>query len=336
MPEKKVKPPAAEEPPQAPEQQAEVQEQEPVQAGHSVWPWLIPLLLVLAAGALWFLSPQQTRDAFIDRLSGADKTITKPEPTAPAKPEPATPVEPVKPEPEPTPQPEPEPEPPQPTVTSEEVQHLLDTIADLSTKLQGLREEQQALKAEQAALRDALRARQRMDLRSRLKWITQTEISPAQLRIFWEDITLLPILSDEQRQQAEHMRQVATKLDRDMQAWSQKLQHHADKLLPPEAEAIPAQTNQNWLSWLTQYFHVSRAPSEQRRRLKALQTSLLQARQALKHGQWPVAERWNQMLEALHEVLGKKADLGLPENFESARHELDAMRKLAQGWLENM
>ena len=298
------------------------------------WPWFL-LIIILSLPAVWFLMPAEMRQPYAERLQ---QWLDRKPPIAadtPVKADaPATPGIHQK---ESAPVPEQTPEPlvssmPEATPSSasvEEVGALIQSIDSLQTRLKQMQDKQ-------TALSQAITTRQALDLRTRLRWVAEPENRLSQLQIYWEDITLLPILSEAEHAQATQMLHSTHKLLINVRAWQSRLTHLANALPIPQAKEISIKSENKWLAWLAGQFRLRTSPNREGKRLLALRSQLLSAEQQLAREQWPQPEVWQHLLSQLKQQLGNDAELALPENFESVQNDIQALRHTAQGWLEGL
>jgi len=296
------------------------------------WPWFL-LIIILSLPAVWFLMPAEMRQPYAERLQ---QWLDRKPPVAtdtPAKV--ADPIatsihqEESVPEPVPAPLASSMPEATPSSASAEEVGALIQSIDSLQTRLKQMQDKQ-------TALSQAITTRQALDLRTRLRWVAEPENRLSQLQIYWEDITLLPILSETEHAQATQMLHSTHKLLVNVRAWQNRLTHLANALPIPEAKEISIKSENKWLAWLAGQFRLRTSPNREGKRLLALRSQLLSAEQQLAREQWPQPEVWQHLLSQLKQQLGNDAELALPENFESVQNDIQALRHTAQGWLEGL
>ena len=242
---------------------------------------------------------------------------------APATPAPPQPVQPAP--------------PPQSSASSEEVSNLLSTI-------EGLRGDLEAMNAAQGALRESIRRQQQMNLQVRLRWISDPDSRLPQIKLAWEEISLLNSLSESQRGQAEEMHTLARDSEERLRQWREHLHKWADTLVIPEHHNILPKADHPWLGWITGQFRLYRAPTEENRRQARLRQNLIQAANRLALEEWPAEGDWQKLRAEL--LLQAKAgepadssaavDLGLPENFDAIRADIDSLRQTAKQWQEQL
>ena len=250
-----------------------------------------------------------------------EREQAKPVKVMPVAPAPARPVQPAPPQ--------------QPSVSSEEVTSLLSTI-------EGLRSDLAAMTAAQSALRESIRQQQQMNLQVRLRWISDPGSRLPQIKLAWEEISLLNSLSDSQRSQAEEMHALARDSEEKLRQWRERLHKWADTMVVPEHHNILPGADHPWLGWIAGQFRLYRAPTEENRRQARLRQSLIQAANQLALEEWPTQGEWQQLRAQLllHARAGEQADssaaidLGLPENFESIRADIGSLQQTARQWLE--
>lgn len=338
---------------------------EPESNEHRKSSWLSWLVLILIIGGLaagWVLMPEKNRQqltAFvteqIDQLQPSQQQPSQQQQTEPASEAAPAPETINEPEPEATiPAPPPETaatlpreipaelpaaaEQPAMTkpaeakpqaATSKEVGTLMASIDNLTTELHAVRDEQRQLQ-------QSMQAREKLELRANLHRIADSSSRLPQMAADWQDILLLPILSDAQRAQAESMRKLAADDAANIAAWRKQLEHLADSLpIPEHSDVIPKPDN-TWLSWLAGQFHLRPAPTAERQALAALHYRLLNAGHALAAESLPDAKSWKALLDDTRTRLGKKVELGLPDSLDSVHEDKMKMRLLAQNWLEQL
>jgi len=306
--------------------------------------WLVLLLIIAALPLGWFRLPENMRQQWTDTLMHrpppvevSDTDIApapQPQTTAPAPVTPTVaPTEPIE-APTPhiaTPQPSPisnTPEMP-PAASSEEVEALMTAMGELQSNMQ-------TLQNKQAELRQELHARQQLALHTRLRWIANPQSQLAQMASFWQDIALLPMLSESERSEAETMQKLAADDAGKLDAWTARLKRLAATLPVPEHQDIIPKPENPAFSWLTGKFHLRPAPTPEQQALAALRTRLLNTAHALTIQIWPEHKVWRHLLADLREQFGDDADLALPERLDNIRKDIAAMRAKATNWLEGL
>ncbi len=212
-------------------------------------------------------------------------------------------------------------------------------VANLVEQIQQLQEEVTAIQAGQVELRQQLQARQRMELRNRLRWLSRPDAGLAQQAAIWGDIATLPDIDETRRGTAEAMARLAQDDVMHIAAWRRILMNLAEKLpekLPEtrQADVLPKSQNK-YLAWLLDAFHLHHAPSESEQQRADLARQAMAMAQALGSGEWPSARGWRDLLAALHKQFRDDTTLGLPESLDVQQH-LASMRKHAATWLEEL
>ena len=215
------------------------------------------------------------------------------------------------------------------SASSEEVGALIQSIDSLQSRLKQMQDKQ-------TALSQAITTRQTLDLRTRLRWVAEPENRLSQLQIYWEDIALLPILSETEHARATQMLHSTHELLVNVRAWQNRLTHLASALPIPEAKEINIRPENKWLAWLAGQFSLSTSPNREGKRLLALRSQLLSAGRQLAREQWPQPEVWQHLLSQLKQQLGEDIELALPEDFGSVQNDIQTMRHAAQTWLEGL
>jgi len=302
--------------------------------------WLALLLIIAALPSGWFLLPESTRQRWTDMLMNSMplREASNPEvaltPSAPPTPKAATLVQ------APTQTPAPRvttPKPsrasnnpaPLPAATSEEVKLLIATM-------EGLKRNMQALQNELEAQRQEFRARQQLELRTRLRWIASPETLLPQMVNFWQDIASLPLLSKTERSAVKNMQQLALNDTDKLNTWSTQLKRMAATLPVPDHQDLIPKLENPAFSWLSDEFHLWPVSSPQQRSLSELRTRLLNTAHALTVEIWPEPEAWQRLLADLREQLGDDAQLALPEHLDGIRKDITTMRTKAANWLEKL
>lgn len=312
--------------------------------------WLLLLLIMVALLLLgWFLSPQDMRRQWIDTVinhmppQAINKMNHPQEPASSAvistpvssMHEPSGNIETVPQLPKhPAIVPEPVPsfhkDDAHPAATSEEINALIATIHDLQNKVESLQGKQTDL----ATLHRELDARQQLELRARLRWIANPQTPLSQMVGFWQDITLLPMLSENKQREAGNMQQLAVDDARHLKLWSEKLKQLAAALpVLVHQDIIPKPANPVF-SWLTGRIHLRPAPTPEQQVASQFRARLLNTAQALTLEVWPTHKAWRHLLADLRERFGDNADLALPEHLDGIQKDIASMRKTATVWLE--
>ncbi len=292
-------------------------------------------LVLLTAG--YVFSPQQLKSSLIDSVNAllqAEKKVAlkKPELTTPpvAKPEPqvislkaAIEVEPTK-------------TPEIITASSDEVNRMLAAMDGLQRELNSLRQEQQAIQETQHSL-------QKVQLRTRLRWITNRANHLPQLQLAWEEIALTPSLSSSEHTTAQEMLTLAQQRLQELRSWQQSLQSHADSLTTPEHENIIPEYGTPWLSWIRDYFSIKAVSTTEQQQDEQLRQQLLTTSRNIELEQWPGGKSWQQLRATLQLRLARAdedsteaIDLGLPESFDPLKADIEQLRQTAATWLEGL
>jgi len=236
-----------------------------------------------------------------------------------------------------TPQPAPiSPAQHKPRISSEEVQALLSSINVLRDELQQMSDAQQTLQ-------NGLKEQQQMNLQVRLRWIADPASRLPQLQLAWEEISLLPGLSDEQRSEAVRMHALARLRVQDLKQWQDALNKWADVLATPVHRNILPEPEYPWLAWIVKQFQLRQAPSVEARQLGNLRAGLLDAARHLTLESWPEKGAWQSLqaelllqIRALHHQTGDEnadaVETGLPENFDAIQAEINTLRQTALQW----
>ena len=297
-------------------------------------PVFLLFIALLAAG--YIFSPQQLKSDLIDSVNAllqAEKEVAlEPELTTPpvAEPEPqidrleaAAEIEP--------------PETPEiVSASSDEVNRMLDAMEELQNELKSLRQEQQSIQETQQSL-------QKMQLRTRLRWITNRANHLPQLQLAWEEIALTPSLSSGEHARAQEMLTLAQQRLQELRNWQQSLQSHADSLTTAEHENIIPEYETPWLSWIRDYFSIKAASTTEQQQDEQLRQQLLSTSRNIELEQWPGGKSWQQLRATLQLRLARAAedspeaiDLGLPESFDPLKADIEQLRQTAATWLEGL
>jgi len=303
---------------------------------------LLLLLFISLLTAGYIFAPQPMKDEALalvktwmkskQSAQPQQKAETAPEVVVPKLPELAI----VEPEPIAEPIAEPEPTPEVISASSDEVNRMLAAMDQLQGELNSLHQQQQQLKAQQQAV-------QRMQLRARLRWVTNPANHLAQIQLAWEEIALMPMLSADERQQAEAMLAMAEKNLQALQSWQQIMQLQADALTIQEhANIIPAFENR-WLNWIAEQFSVRPSLSQEEAEDAKLHELLLKTSRNIEVEQWPDAKAWLQLRATLQLRMvaavttdSAEAKLDLPESFNAIRADMDQLRQTAATWMEQL
>ncbi len=298
------------------------------------WPGLLALLLTLIAiGGGLLLSGK------IDRYLPASLHHTPAKTTPPHAASAPKPVvqhpqvveQPVRPVPAPrpaSPVATPSPASEHPVMNSDEAKALMQSIDILNGSIRTLQEQQRSLQ-------QALEKQQQMHLTIRLRWISASDSKLPQIAMAWEEIYLLPGLSDEQRAQAEQMQRLANHDLMQLGRWQNTLEHWATHLAAPRQRDIIPQPEHPWLAWIASQFHLRKAPAAHTAQLDELSHELLAVAQSLRMEQWPDAQQWKQLRARLI-LLAEEQQLSmeLPESFQAIATDKASLQATAKAWLE--
>jgi len=153
---------------------------------------------------------------------------------------------------------------------------------------------------------------------------------------FWQDITLLPLLSESERNEAKTMRKLAANDMDKLNAWSIQLKRLAATLPVPEHQDIIPKPEQPAFSWFAGKFHLRPVPTPEQQALSKLRTRLLETVRVLTVEMWPEPKVWRHLLADLREQFGDDVDLSLPERLDGIQQDIATMRAKAASWLENL
>ena len=209
-----------------------------------------------------------------------------------------------------------------------------DTIASLSAELH------QATAA-QKTLRAGLQQQQQMNLQVRLRWITDPASRLPQIKLAWEEISLLGGLSDEQRAQAEDMHVLARDTVQKLRQWQASMQKWADTLAVPLQQDMLPKPKQLWLAWAIGHFHLRSAPPEEARHLTRLRNELENIISQLTTETWPAVNDWQRLrAQLVLQARSRRAknstepvNLNLPGSFEPVKSDINTLKQTAQQWL---
>jgi hypothetical protein len=211
-----------------------------------------------------------------------------------------------------------------------------DSIANLSAELNQVAEAQKAL-------RSSLQEQQQMNLQLRLRWITDPASRLPQIKLAWEEISLMDGLSGEQRVKAEEMHVLARNAVQELRQWRASMQKWADTLAVPLHKDILPKTNYPWLDWAIGQFHLRPAPTEEARQLIRLKNELKNVISQLAAETWPAKNDWQQLraqlvLQARSRQIGhstEPVEPDLPSSFETIKTDINTLQQTAQQWLEH-
>jgi len=214
-----------------------------------------------------------------------------------------------------------------------------EQVNELLATIDGLRNEISNMEASQRALSKQMHEQQQANLQARLRWITDPASHLPQLQLAWNEISMLPNLSDRQRESAAKLHQLASDSSQALQAWQAELNGWADKFALPEEEEISVKPEHPWLAWWAGQFHLRRAPTAEARRLVNLRDRLLKTGHLLSFEKWPNQADWltlrNDLLLAASKMNNAQpVELALPEDFTAIQRDIESMRSTAAKWAE--
>jgi hypothetical protein len=314
-------------------------EAEAPRKGSGRW-WALLLVLIVLAGMVAVIY----RYAIQHPGSFNLESLTKPSTTPTAAKQPATETPASKPSTAPeagqsqaTPvTPQPSPPTAQTRLSSEDAKQLMSAMTELQQQLQQMR-------TDNAELRQALTQQQRVDLRSRLKLIADPDTRLKQLSLLWEDVSLSPALTAQQRSTAISMTAAAHEAMTQNQLWQQRLDKWITKLSAPESgpDLIP-HFDHPWLEWLAEQFHLRPAPANSSSGSQVLRERLMQIRRGMTIETWPDTKDWQPIraeLILIHASAAKTdaekaAGIGLPNDFKAMRKAVATLHETGRQWLE--
>ena len=223
-----------------------------------------------------------------------------------------------------------------PDVNSEEARILLSAMHQL-------RIEMQQLETSQRALQYGLIEQQKMNTQVRLRWIADPASRLPQMQLAWEEISLLPGLSDQQRQQAIAMHALARSNVQHVKQWQGELKKWADVLVIPIHRNVLPQPQQAWLAWIVSQFQLRQAPSQEARHLADLRSRLLNSARQLSLELWPNRAAWQRLhAELLLQIKAMQdnqhapnevaIETGLPADFSVIEQDISTLRQAARAW----
>ncbi len=219
-----------------------------------------------------------------------------------------------------------------------------NAVNDLLHSIEGLRTALGRLEASQQLLQQSLVEQQQMNLQVRLRWIADSESRLPQIQLAWEEISLLPGLSELQRQQAVDMHRLARANVQRLHQWQGSLHKWAEALATPLHENVLPQPEHAWLAWIVGQFQLRQAPSQESRTLADLRGRLLDAARQLTLQSWPDQSAWQRLhaelllqIKAMQTGDAKGAvETGLPADFEGIQVDITTLRQAAQQWANDL
>ena len=223
------------------------------------------------------------------------------------------------------------------SASSEEISNVLDAMEALQGELHSLRQQQQTLEKTQRSV-------QLMQLRTRLRWITNRANHLPQLQLAWEEVMLMPILSSDEREQAQKMLALAEKRLLELQNWQRTLDMYAESLSRSKHANIIPKFENRWLNWIAAQFSIRPSLSKEEANDAQLQQQLINTSRNIEMEHWPDTKAWLQLRSTLQlRVIASEkddpsatVDLGLPESFEAIKADIDLLRQRAATWLEDL
>jgi len=221
------------------------------------------------------------------------------------------------------------------TISSEQAQALLASMQELRRQLQ-------QMSAAQQTLQNGLKEQQQMNLQVRLRWIVDPASRLPQLQLAWEEISLLPGLSNSQRSEAVRMHKLARARVQQLKQWQDALNKWADALATPVQRNVLPQPQYPWLAWIVSQFKLRPAPSVEARHLNHLRARLLDAARHLTLESWPAKGEWQSLqAELLLQIRAMQhgahanaeaIEIGLPESFDAIQADIKTLRHTALQW----
>lgn len=234
-------------------------------------------------------------------------------------------------------------------ISSEEGEALILAITTLQESMQGLQSELQILREQQQDVAHSQSLLESMQLHSRLTWIMQHNSHLPQIKLAWQEISLLPSLTAEQRAQAEAMLKLAEQRQNDVHQWQQEIDHLIVSFKPSEYDNVISTTitddSNPWLQWLINQFSLKPSQNSQEVALLTLKNALLGIKQGMDLEQWPAGTAWTELRAQLQLRLVEQFNtnrgeneqaktLQLPEQFNAIQTDVKKLRQAAQSWLE--
>ena len=222
--------------------------------------------------------------------------------------------------------------------SSDEINRVLSAMTNLQGELTTLRQQQQQLEQQQRAV-------QLMQLRTRLNWISNPANHLPQLQLAWEEVSLMPVLSEDERKQAQSMLKLAQQSMQKLQGWQQVLRRSAESLTRVEHDNIIPKFEYGWLNWIVGQFSIRPSLSREEADDAALRQALINTSRNLEMEVWPQKREWLELraklqLRMLADEKGNESEGGkaidLPESFDAIRADIATLRSSAAVWLERL
>ncbi|MDX8390017.1 MAG: hypothetical protein R8M38_05945 [Mariprofundaceae bacterium] len=227
-------------------------------------------------------------------------------------------------------------------VSTEEVELLLNTIAQLQQQMRNLQHDQKQLRL-------ALTAEQQFILQAKLAEISQPQSHLPEIESAWLTITMLAILNPRQREiaqaaqtlshaQIEQQKRLLQSLYAIENALTLYVQPTATQASKKQDEPYRTLTTpSDWLAWLKSRFVLKPSPTRKQIENQQLQQQIHHYTQVLITGQWPEKKDWQQLLQRIQadEQLMKLQEnngLSLPEDFDDKQRELKSIRQQARSF----
>ena len=222
--------------------------------------------------------------------------------------------------------------------------HAINQVNDLLISIESLRALLGSLEESQRALKSSLTEQQRVNLQARLRWIADPDSRLPQMQLAWEEIALLPGLSEQQLQQAADMHALARTNVQRLKQWKGNLHKWADALATPIHKNILPQPEHPWLAWIVGQFQLRQAPSDEARHLADLRGRLLDVSRQLTLELWPHQGPWQslhaELLLQVKAMQDRDADIrieiGLPADFTAIQNDITTLRQAALQWADDV
>ncbi|MDQ6965714.1 MAG: hypothetical protein Q9M23_02185, partial [Mariprofundaceae bacterium] len=206
---------------------------------------------------------------------------------------------------------------------------LQDEIARLQDQLNGMR-------SKQAQLAQKLSAPETIELRVWLSLLASTDMRLSQRSFMWDYLASRPALNDVERERAqamaERLQRIKIKLG-DLRNGLQRLA--ADIPDTPQSDITPKSDNP-YFAWLSGTFHLRHAPSHTEQQQTGLRRQLLDMDHALNLEDWPEPRAWRALASMISDQFGDTTASELPGTLDDIRMDIEASRKQASNWKENL
>jgi len=189
---------------------------------------------------------------------------------------------------------------------------------------------------EARTLRTAMQTERKQSLSALLRVLAKPQTQLAQQSEIWAAIATLPGLSDEQKDSATSMAELADKNQKLMQQWQSTLLQLANKIPDAkQADIIPKSENP-YFAWLFGTFHLRPAASQSNVLAAQLRVRLLDMARAFGLEAWPKQDEWRTLIADVRQQFGDDVDLPDPELLPHALQEIALAHKAAAKWLEDL